>query len=228
MRKKSHDQGIRARGVEKVFLMLVTIGLFQIGTVGNSNASNIALNSTVTLNGGTFFTSGTWSSPSPAGPETLVDGVFLDLGHQWNQDTVFWDSHTEQGQYIQFDLGGSFVINSFIAQVDDNDAYTLSFWDATSSSWQTAWDIPNYDSGYWGMTTRPDPHNNLMAFSLPNTITTNALRLEGNYNNGDDYFAVSEIQAFGERAPVPEPATMLLFGTGLVGLVASRRKKKRN
>ena len=42
-------------------------------------------------------------------------------------------------------------------------------------------------------------------------------------------FDIEEIicTAAGGGDPVPEPATMLLFGTGLVGLVGSRLRKKK-
>ena len=213
----------------KRLLILVCSVVFLFGTVGLEKASalNIALNSTVTLHGGTFFTDGSWTGDIPAAPSTIVDGVFLDLHHQWNKDTVFWDSHddNDNGQYIKIDLGGVFNIDSFIAQVDDNDAYILSYWNMTLSTWETVWDIPNYTSDNWGMTTRPDPFNNLLAFNIGSQITTNALKLEGNLVDGDKYFAVSEIQAFG--APVPEPATMLLFGLGLLGLAGVSRKKQK-
>lgn len=43
---------------------------------------------------------------------------------------------------------------------------------------------------------------------------------EGNVNNISGYIAES-------AAPVPEPATMLLFGTGLVGLVSARFRRKK-
>jgi hypothetical protein len=32
----------------------------------------------------------------------------------------------------------------------------------------------------------------------------------------------------GKVAPVPEPATMLLFGTGIAGLVGSLRRRRNN
>ena len=40
-------------------------------------------------------------------------------------------------------------------------------------------------------------------------------------------FEVDNIAVGNTPAPVPEPATMLLFGTGIAGLVAARRRKKK-
>jgi hypothetical protein len=37
--------------------------------------------------------------------------------------------------------------------------------------------------------------------------------------------AISHVALYGETAPVPEPATMLLLGTGLLGLAGVSRKK---
>jgi hypothetical protein len=44
--------------------------------------------------------------------------------------------------------------------------------------------------------------------------------------SGAGYVGLSHVTFFGSPAPVPEPATMLLFGTGIVGLVGVIRKKR--
>lgn len=43
----------------------------------------------------------------------------------------------------------------------------------------------------------------------------------------DNQFRLSHIRAFNPGAPIPEPATMLLLGCGLVGLAGLRRKFKK-
>lgn len=68
--------------------------------------------------------------------------------------------------------------------------------------------------------------------AVPNEYQTNI----GSLSAGSHYLQILredhgggtgyDIKVTGDAAPVPEPATMLLVGTGIAGLIAARRKKK--
>jgi hypothetical protein len=45
------------------------------------------------------------------------------------------------------------------------------------------------------------------------------------FNVAGDQLALIDNAAFNNTSAAPEPATMLLFGTGIAGLIAARRKK---
>lgn len=204
----------------------LTTGLLFLGLAGVANATtyNVAEGKSVALSG-TFFTDG-WGGGLVVAADTIVDGIFLPRGNQWDQGAVWWDDTSSSGNTLVIDLGSDFIIESFVVQADDNDGYKLEYWNLMTSSWTTAWDVPNYDVYGAGMQTRPNPADNDERYLImPTSITTNALRFSGNPADGDRLFSVSEIQAYG--APVPEPATMLLFGTGIAGLVGSRLKRKK-
>ena len=50
--------------------------------------------------------------------------------------------HTISGQYLTVDLKGTYLIQSFIVQCDNNDAYQLFYWNLDTSAWQLAWNSP--------------------------------------------------------------------------------------
>lgn len=206
--------------------------LIQFLFVSLSLADNIVLNKDVFLNG-EFFVGG-WGGSVVSDASTLVDGVFLFQGNQWDINTVWWDENGQapgDNNNIVIDLAGTYYIDAFTVQADDNDAYILEYLDE-NDEWKLAWDVPNYNwyegIDLWGMQTRPDPYDNTMAYDLTTPLTAKALRLSGNLNSGDRYFSVSEVQAFGHA--VPEPSTLSLLSTflmmfGGVKLLNKRRKR---
>jgi hypothetical protein len=166
-------------------------------------------NVAASANGG--YISATSGTLNGASPDSLIDGVFLPRSRQWQTGTVWWNG---TAPYIEISFDDVYRVQAMSVQADDNDAYTMQYWDSGLASWQTAWNVPNYDAFGFGMQTRPNPSDNSEVFALPAPITTDKLRIMA--ASGDNSYSLSEVQAF--ATPVPLPAALPLFGAALLGL----------
>ena len=149
----------------------------------------------------------------PAPLQTLVDDVFFPNGTQWQTGTVWWDE-THPGSannVVEIDLLGTYMISSLAIQFDNNDFYEIH--------------VRNF-AGVWSLFVTADPGCCFGLFSRGGPFApfqATAFRIDA--RNGDLLYSLSEFQAIGEA--VPEPASVLLLGTGLTAFVARRRRARK-
>lgn len=124
---------------------------------------------------------------------------------------------------VTFDLGATIGIDAF------------ALWNLHKFNSNSVKDFQLFDDsstllGSFTALKGPGPDGNTIpaqVFNFAPVLTQHVImQINSNYGGSLTGFGEAAFRSATVASPVPEPATMLLMGTGLIGIVAVRRKKK--
>ncbi|OPX35082.1 MAG: hypothetical protein B1H12_09420 [Desulfobacteraceae bacterium 4484_190.2] len=227
--------------MKKKLLSILATGLFLIGVTGIANAITISVSQGGNILGNIKSYSGNLSGAEnydwynaknhvhngPTAVEKQGQIFFYEGSDGLSFNTIFSSVGDNTISKVEWDItiAGS-TSDPSVLVTDDQCELTES---STDNVFEGRWKYVQYlgDGGTigeisgntWSVTIDPVFYDNITSLKAYGTSNSISLNLD---LNKKIVFTIAN-----SSAPVPEPATMLLFGTGLAGLVGIKLSKKK-
>lgn len=169
----------------------------------------------------------------PPGQSSWLTATFSDLSNNEVGLTMTATGIVSANQYVfgwYFNFTGAAALSFIYSNgIKDNPAQSPRFADAAERPFDIFFDFSQQQFGAGGTSTYSIYGNGISAQSFFATNTPGdffaAAEIRHLSGNSDDKIAWIAATSNTKPAPVPEPATMLLLGSGLAGMAAFGRKK---